>query len=270
MTTRGTIETVGNDWVSGWISSTERSMKGARVLAFLGTDCIGGAEVDVFRPDIQDAQLGDGHAGFVIHTMPIDPAREGQVYVRLEGEDPILVTPRFHQAKPVAAAPLTRAGLNDELQSIRWMRERGWLGQAEADMLRTLVRFGVYELRMTAGDEPSPMEQARKALAGLLSLWERRDMAVEPLFCADEEALAEALKEQRERPATRYIALWSVDRNRVSVAEGSQVEEPDAKGARHVDGVGYEYGGAQMLVLHPRVTLMTPRPISQTILLHAA
>lgn len=272
MSTRGAIERVGDNFVSGWISSTTHSLKDATVLAFRGRECIGSAKVEGFRQDIADAQLGDGFAGFVVHSMPIAKADQDRIWVRLEGDDAILVTPGYHEPPkpPVAEGPeLTVERLNDGLRSIRWMRDRDWITPAQADLLRALLRYGVYELRASeAAEESNTLDKVRGSLSTLLSLIHRRDVTVDVQLCPTPEALTEALGEQ-EKCDDCYIGLWSATRNRVEVAEGSHVKHAQQQAA-HLAGVTYEYGVSQVLVLDPRVSVLVPNTVTQTLLLRAA
>lgn len=271
MSTRGAVERVGDNFVSGWISSSAHSLKEATVLAFRGRECIGSAKIEGFRQDIADAKLGDGYSGFVIHTMPIAKPDQERIYVRLEGDDAILVTPGYHE-KPTAFAAagpeLTLERLNDRLRSIRWMRDRDWITPAQADLLRALLRYGVYELRIEAsGGESNTLEDVRRSLATLLGLIHRRQVAIEVQLCATPEALTETLEEQ-EKGDDCYVGLWSATRNRVEVAEGSHVAHAQQQTA-HLAGVMYEFGVSQVLVLDPRVSLIVPNSVSQTLLLRA-
>lgn len=272
MATRGAIERVGDNFVSGWVSSSAQSLNEATVLAFRGRECIGSAKVEGFRQDIADAKLGDGFSGFVIHTMPIAKPDQERIYVRLEGDDAILVTPGYHEPAepPVADGPeLTLERLNDRLRSIRWMRDRDWLTPAQADLLRALLRYGVYELRIgEPGEETNTLEKVRNSLSTLLGLIHRRDVAVDVQLCSTAEALTAALQEQ-DKCDDCYFGLWSASRNRVEVAEGSHVKHAQQQAA-HLAGVMYEFGVAQVLVLDPRVSVIVPTAVTQTLLLRAA
>ena len=271
MSTRGAVERVGDNFVSGWISSSAHTLKEATVLAFRGRECIGSAKIEGFRQDIADAQLGDGFSGFVIHTMPIAKPDQERIYVRLEGDDAILVSAGYHEkpAAPVADGPeLTLERLNDRLRSVRWMRDRDWITPAQADLLRALLRYGVYELRIgVAGEETNTLEEVRSSLGTLLGLIHRRDVAIEVQLCSTPEALTTALQEQ-EKGDDCYIGLWSATRNRVEVAEGSHVAHAQQQTA-HLAGVMYEFGVSQVLVLDPRVSVIVPGSLNQTLLLRA-
>lgn len=270
MSIRGAIELVLNDLVAGWISSTTRDLRDARVLAFLGTDCIGAGNISIHRPDIEAVGFGNGWAGFAVPTGQVPDARLNEVYVKLEGEDLILVRPEFHQ-RPAAAAPPPPAAHaasspDEQERTVRWMRERGWLGPAEAEVLRRSLRFGACEMRVAAG-EASPIERARTTLADLLAPLERRDVTVESMFCRDSEALAAALQAQRDEHPERPVALWSVERSQVAVAEGSHLATQEDG---QLGGVTYPFGGGTILVLHPLVTVIPPETLGQTLLLRAA
>lgn len=271
MSRRGAIELVASDVVAGWVSSTSRSLRGAPVLAFLGRDCIGAGRVELHRPDIAGAELGDGWAGFLISTVRVDDAQFNDVYVKLEGEDAILVRPEYHQrAAPPPPQRPAREVLEKQQQSVRWMRERGWVTPENAEVLRKALLFGACEMRLPPGGEGSPIEQARAALAGLLALMQRRDVTVASEFCRDAEALAAAMQAQRADHPHRLLGLWSMERNRMAVAEGSHLEGQPADAAGQLVGVNYEFGAGKMLLLHPLAAVIPPPTLSQTLLLHAA
>ena len=181
------------------------------------------------------------------------------------------MTPGYHEpAKPpVADGPeLTLDRLNDRLRSIRWMRDRDWLTPPQADLLRALLRYGVYELRIgEPGEETNSLENVRSSLATLLGLIHRRDVAIDVQLCPTAEALNAALQEQ-DRGDDCYVGLWSATRNRVEVAEGSHVKHAQQQTA-HLAGVMYEFGVSQVLVLDTRVSVIVPNAVTQTLLLRA-
>src|SRR5207237_10372373 len=129
---------------------------------------------------------------FVVRWMPIAKAGQDRIWVRLEGDDAILVTQGYHEPPkpPVAEGPeLTIERLNDRLRSIRWMRDRDWITPAQADLLRALLRYGVYELRTSdPAEESNTLDKVRGSLATLLSLIHRRDVAVDVQLCPTPEA----------------------------------------------------------------------------------
>ncbi len=83
---RGAIEGVAENMIFGWVYSPLTPVKGARLLAFHGTRCCGAGDVDVFRQDLADVGLGDGHSGF---RFP---------FTLHEGENPLLITLRFKES----------------------------------------------------------------------------------------------------------------------------------------------------------------------------
>jgi hypothetical protein len=98
---RGTIETVSGSMIRGWIFSPEVSLRGRSVLAFLDGQCVGAGEVNVFREDIRDAGLGDGHAGFEFEISLEREADAPRVVVALDWCDAVLM----QKAARVAAGP---------------------------------------------------------------------------------------------------------------------------------------------------------------------
>lgn len=270
MATRGAIERVDGDQIGGWIMSGEGSLRDAVILAFLGSECIGAGRVDQYRPDIAVVGLGDGYAGFQINISPVEASRAGKIYVKLEGHDTILVGSDFH-AHPSAAGPLlTPNKIAEDLESIRWMRDRNWLSHADADVLRTLARFGVYEMGIPDADaHGSLLDAGIAALTHIFGLVHRRVVPLEQIFCPDSEALRTALQTERERTGSRYVALWSAEKNRVTVAEGSHIQTAGQAPVQHSEGVEYEFGGRHLLILDRRVTVFLNRPTQQILLLTA-
>lgn len=270
MSTRGAIEQADGRVVSGWVHRTDDSLDGVSVLAFLGKDCIGTARVEIQRADILAAGLGDGKAGFHMETLPVPRDQRHRVYVRLAGDDAVFVFPQLLTAE-LRDQGLTLAEVEAQLQSLRWMKDKGWLSQAEADALRTMLRFGAYETNVAdAQGGASLIDQGKGALQKLLSTVQRRDVEVEATYCRDPASLEQAIAAQAERGRFEYYALWSTERARVTIAEGSHIAASDDGPAQHAAGVDYEFGGSQMLVLDPKVTLLNKESSNNQILLFSS
>lgn len=88
---RGSIESIGDNHISGWMHCAVASLRNMVVLAFIGERCIGSGKITIHREDLKRAGLGDGMCGF---RFPIDAVREdevGSIVVRIEGCDSVLL-----------------------------------------------------------------------------------------------------------------------------------------------------------------------------------
>jgi hypothetical protein len=90
---RGAIEIVRPTEVCGWLFCSAASVRDQTVLAFIGTRCIGSANIDIYRPDLRDAGLGDGFCGFTIPVQPVPGGLQNCIMVRLENSDVSLLQP---------------------------------------------------------------------------------------------------------------------------------------------------------------------------------
>lgn len=90
MVIRGHIEVATHEVVQGWIYDSDGRTRNKVVLAFSGADCVGSGKVDIYRPDLRDAGLGDGYLGFSF-GVTLDPAAVGSMVVRFDGSDAVLL-----------------------------------------------------------------------------------------------------------------------------------------------------------------------------------
>ena len=81
---RGATEVACNKKLSGWSVSAAGLLRGELVLAFLGSQCVGSGRVEVFRPDLLNANLGDGYAGYDFAIALADDDDVGSLVIRLE------------------------------------------------------------------------------------------------------------------------------------------------------------------------------------------
>lgn len=260
---RGAIENVTRNRVYGWIWSPDASLAGRTVLAFLDEACVGSGKLGDFRQDLKDAGLGDGHAGFNFDLTYPNPADAPRVVVKLEGSDVILMQRRSRIMPPGAgAAPARAARQLPSLSSLQWMRARGWLSQSDYDFLRFFRQLGVYERSLVVPQERpdrgepqllDPMETARSLL--MLHRMEEVEVRREALSAPrDWRRLAET-QEGANGPGA-MVALWSRNRARIPVVEGSHVQgtllAPDAEPPA---GVDYALAPDRLLFLDARCAL---------------
>lgn len=259
---RGAIENVTRNRVYGWIWSPELSVRGRTVLAFLDDACVGAGKIEEFRQDLKDAGLGDGHAGFNFDLTFPNPADAPRVVVKVEGSDVVLIQRRSKVMLPGAGgAPARAARPLASLSSLQWMRARGWLTQSDYDFLRFFRQLGVYERSLVVpqerpGAEPQlldPMETARSLL--MLHRMEEAEVRREALAAPrDWRRLAET-QEAAAGPGA-MLAIWSRNRARIPVVEGSHVQNtlvaPDSEPPT---GVDYAIGPDRLLFLDSRCVL---------------
>lgn len=142
---KGHIDSVLDDSVSGWIYSRERPVAGERVLAFCGAQCIGSAEVGIYRDDLFQAGLDDGRLGFQISFDRAALTDPGAMHVRMEGSDFSLLIKDFWNAPK--SDETTKLGLFSapEIERIDWMASRGWLNQGQYASAKAINRMGIYQ-----------------------------------------------------------------------------------------------------------------------------
>jgi hypothetical protein len=156
---RGAIDYSDGRRVGGWLYAPELPMRDRTILAFVDTACVGAGKVDVFRQDLLDAGLGDGHCGF---DFPVTLARiddRKRVHVRLELSDFSLLQ---QDCAIVVPASAQESGRQYSSESIDWMREQKWVDAADERFLRDLLVTGAHEHEL-AGRPEVPGDAASEA-----------------------------------------------------------------------------------------------------------
>lgn len=143
---RGAID-LNDGWrIGGWIHSPEVPVKDRLILAFVDGQCVGSGHVTIFRQDLADAGLGDGHCGF---NFPITLARiddRARVYVKLDWSDFALLQ---QTGRMVDGNAPTIAAHAYPAESIAWMRARGWIDNTQASALNDLTTTGLHAAAIT-------------------------------------------------------------------------------------------------------------------------
>jgi hypothetical protein len=252
---RGAIEGVSHNRVHGWIWSDDVALAGRTVLAFLDDGCIGAGKVDGFRQDLKDAGLGDGLAGFGFDVNPVSPLDALRVTVRLEGSDAMLVQSRARIGFAPLATPAKAQRQKPGLDTLEWMRARGWLSQAEFDFIRGLRDAGVRARSLLApGAEAQSLDPAETA-RGLLQLDRMSDAAIRRETLAtprDWRRLAES--EEAAAGPGAPIALLSAVHAALPILEGSHLRPP-LPDADLPAGVEHALGPDRLLFLDARCLL---------------
>ncbi|EGF93576.1 hypothetical protein ABI_20160 [Asticcacaulis biprosthecium C19] len=101
---RGAIDSVHPDKIGGWIYSEIGSLRGKRVLAFVGSQCVGSGEVGLFRQDLADAGLDEGYVGFNFDISLPHRDKLLSVVVSLENSDLFLKQGAAEVGAPAAVA----------------------------------------------------------------------------------------------------------------------------------------------------------------------
>jgi hypothetical protein len=241
---RGAIDEMSSNKIGGWIYSQEVNLTGRQILAFLDGRCVGAGLIDVYRADLAAAGLGEGLCGFSFFVTVPNPSDVGRLQIRLDGSDLTLVPPGASLVGDGAARGRASTAALDPAR-LAWMRERGWLTQAEFDVLRDLEHLGVHDWRMprTENAAPDPAAAARE-LFGLVA---QRPIEVETVPLADEGALLDLVAEARQDQP--WVALHAARRARVRVTEGSHRADGSVAG----EPVAHLVGPERLLILDASV-----------------
>lgn len=250
---KGAIEAVSDHEVSGWLASELGSARGRTVLAFLDQECVGIARIEHFRQDLADAGLGDGFSGFSIPVRLPSPKDRTRLTVRLEGSDLALLSPNARVAPKGAVQAQARRQAVRSPGMLQWMLGRGWLAQPDYDFLKFFDRMGVYERSLLAkagesGADRTILDPAAIA-KGILEIYamEEVELSKQQLRTAKEfEPAFARLRETSD--ILPLVALWSGERGKVGVVEGSHAREAEEDEAlpAHVD---YLFGPDRLLIL---------------------
>jgi hypothetical protein len=178
---RGAIELATSEMVKGWIYSDVAPMRDQLVVALSGHECLGTGRVDVFRPDLADAGVGDGNCGFSF-PITVRPDAVDSVVVKLDGSDAVLLQADAHVGNSGKRAPaMRRSTVLWHLARLKWALKRGRISQAGFDFLRTLWPMGVYErglVRRKAADDSLVLDPWRNVARGLFDAYLALDAEV--------------------------------------------------------------------------------------------
>jgi hypothetical protein len=219
---RGAIESVTWNRIFGWIWSPDAPVAGRRALAFLDEACIGAGPVGAFRPDLKDAGLGDGRAGFNFDLTYPDPADAPRVTVRLEGSDTLLMQKRA-RIMPAGTVLGERRATAGSAPILPWLRARGWISQADLDFVRGFRALGAHE-RSLAQAHRAGLADPAEAARHLLMLLHLAEVALATETVPHAYAyrgLADRV--ERETGPGAALALWAAQRGRLPVIEASHL-----------------------------------------------
>lgn len=252
---RGAIDQVSVDNVAGWLYSEAGPLRGHTVLALIDDECVGAGTVDIFRPDLMDAGLGDGYSGFDIRIIVPRAGDEQRLVVKLDGSDLVLLQPSARISKPSKLSGLALFSLRSP-KSLEWMRTRGWLEQMEIDLFRALHQFGIYDrsLRMAKSAEKAsgtPLLDPEHEASVLFELLRMERVELQEHKLENVRALAAQRAQLAAQTPEPVVALWSAKREALMVVEGSHQDE---------QLIGNELSGAVDYVVGPdRLILLDVR-----------
>ncbi len=150
---RGSLDVVGPNHVAGWLYSSAETLNGHIVQAFIGEKCVGAGQIDIHRPDLEAAGLGDGMCGFSFNTTDAVPLEA--LKVKLEGSDLFLaraddalldVATPTQNANVVGPTVMTNFERERQLQTYQLMRDKNWVSASEYQFLKRLINNGFFKL----------------------------------------------------------------------------------------------------------------------------
>lgn len=247
---RGAIDYIDRERVGGWIYTPLSTLEGNTVLAFHGPNCVGAGVVEIFRPDLADAGLGDGNLGFSFGISLGPDADETEVVIKLEGSD-LFLKQASASVRADAVGGLAPGMRQHSVDDIEWMRSRGWLVQTDFDFLRAITTVGLFDRSLRDGARLFDPKAEAKALLELYAQTSV-DLREEKFSPADlVQFAALALKEG----VTPVCAIYAQDVASVAVVEGSQ-HDADIGGVRDLTGaVNYRCGADRLIFVDLRCAL---------------
>ena len=225
---RGAIEIATTELVSGWIYSDLGPVRDLVIVALSGEDCLGTGKIDVFRPDLADAGVGDGNCGFCFPVV-VPAGSLDSLVVKLDGSDAVLLQAGARIGISTRVADMKRSTVLWHLARLKWALRRGRISQSDFDFLRTLWPLGVYErglVRRRAADDDVVIEPWRGAARGLFEAY----LALDVEMATQEIRTPEDFRLALERVATnpelvKVIALHCEKQVILRVLEGSHVHD---------------------------------------------
>lgn len=152
----GAIEICAQNEIGGWLHCHNANLKGETVLAYLDDACVGSGEIGLFRQDLADAGLGDGHLGFLFGITLPSPADASRVVVTLSNCEAVILQ---RGATVVNTAANTEpssfiCGALPDAARLEWLQARGMMPETEADLTQALAAYGA------ASDQIDPEDPA--------------------------------------------------------------------------------------------------------------
>jgi hypothetical protein len=226
---RGSIERATTEKIEGWIYSDAGPVRDQLILALSGEDCLGVGRVDVFRPDIADAGLGDGNCGFSF-PIKVRPDAVDSVVVKLDGSDVVLLQVGANVGHNGSRSqPLKRSTVLWHLARLKWALKRGRISQADFDFLRTLWPMGAYErglVRRKSADDSVVIDPWRGVARSLFEAYLALDTEIATQQVRSPAEFTLALSQVLQSPdLVTIVALHSTGQATLRALEGSHVSD---------------------------------------------
>jgi hypothetical protein len=257
---RGAIELATTELIQGWIYSDAGPVRDLVIVALSGQDCLGTGRVDVFRPDLADAGVGDGNCGFSF-PITVRPDALDSVVVKLDGSDAVLLQADARVGnsgtKPIE---MKRSTVLWHLARLKWALKRGRISQTDFDYLRTLWPAGVYErglIRRRAADDGVIIDSWREVARGLFEAYLGLDAELTTQEIQSPAEFKQALDRTRRSTETVVVvALHCRGQSTLRVLEGSHVMDGangDENSPIHVNPAEYFLSSETLVMLDCRV-----------------
>ncbi len=269
---KGSIEAITHDSISGWIYVAGQELRDKLVLAFIDLECVGAGKVSVFRQDLADAGLGDGFLGFHFPINVGSTSDLPRVIVRLDGSDAIFVqrdaSIGVHQP-PNEREAIDRPGASLSAGSLQWMLARGWLTQADHDFLKFFGRMGIYDRSLRVPRSVGETTEAARqdpalAVRDQLALWAMREIETIKRQVRPQDDLVTIVDKCILEPDVLPIyAVWSAERGKLGVAEGSHNLRADDIAGQRLPFIDYPFGPDRVVLLHAKTVVRAPVALPQ-------
>jgi hypothetical protein len=257
---RGAIELATTEMVKGWIYSDVASVRDQLVVALSGHECLGTGRVDVFRPDLADAGVGDGNCGFSF-PISVRPDAVDSVVVKLDGSDAVLLQADAHVGNSGRrASEIKRSTVLWHLARLKWALKRGRISQTDFDFLRTLWPLGVYErglVRRKASDDSVVVDPWRSVARGLFEAYLALDAELANQEVRSPAEFKQALGRVLNNPdSVVVVAIYCAGKATLRVLEGSHVDDGangEESNATFISPAEYLLGPECLVMLDCRV-----------------
>lgn len=269
---KGSIEAVTRDSISGWIHVEGHALRDSVVLAFVDRECVGSGKISVFRQDLADAGLGDGFLGFHFRIRVGAASDLPRITVQLDGSDAIFVQhdARIGVQQPLGGKSATfYPGATLSAGTLQWMLARGWLTQTDHDFLKFFGRMGVYDrslrLPRIAGETADPGRQDPVlAVRDQIALWAMREIDVGKRKVRPQDDIVAMVDTcMRENDILPIYAIWTAERGKLGVAEGSHNVRADSVKVGRLPFIDHPLGPDRALLIHAETAIRVSSALPQ-------
>lgn len=241
----GAIEICDSNEIGGWLHCHNMNLKGETVLAYLDDACVGSGEIGLFRQDLADAGLGDGHLGFLFGITLPSPVDASRVVVTLSNCEAVILQ---RGATVVNVAANTEpssfiCGTLPEDAQLEWLQVRGMMPETEADLIQALAAYGA------ASDQIDP-EDASARLQAVFEAIHLGPVGVDYIDLASDEDIPAVLAAHEPALKAGLFALVS-DRRMTFLVQETDSTHPFRKINDEVIG-GVEYASDRRSALFIR------------------